>query len=404
MDPRDTTNGDAGRLTPFTLVESSENFQRMLEILMPASRLAIDIEADSLYHYFEKVCLIQISTDQRTFVVDPLAVRDLDALGSLMSDPNIEKVFHAANYDLFCLKRGYGFSFENIFDTHIAAQFVGFEQLGLDTLLEKLLAINHSKRRQRDDWSRRPLNAEQLEYAAMDTHYLLQLRDRLSVQLQEKGRDAWAFEEFKHIAEVEAEERTFDPEGFRRIKGSREMSLSRLAVLRALYLLRDRYARELDLPPFKVMNNSILVDLAHHPPQSSQELFNRPGVSFRVARKFGHEIFRVVERTQFEDPSFLALPAKIAGRAPSREAKARLEELKSWRCQKADELQLPVGVVFPGALLEVLAAVPPADVESFERIPGMRRWRARTFGADILSILKPSAPEAERNALGENVP
>jgi len=387
MDPRDTHSADAGQSTPFTWVANGDAFQDMLEVLRPSSRIAIDIEADSLYHYFEKVCLIQISSDNKTFILDPLAVRDLNALGTILADPGVEKVFHAANYDLFCLKRDYSFIFKNIFDTHVAAQLVGFEQLGLDALLEKLLAVTHSKRRQRDDWSRRPLESEQLEYAAMDTHHLLQIRDLLEKQLGDRGRMSWAREEFDLIAETETSEREFDPEGFRRIKGSKDIPLQQMAVLRALYLLRDRYARELDVPPFKVMNNSVLMDLTRHPPHSSGEMFKRPGISFRVARRLGGEILRVIERARTEDPSSLAPPARIAGKISSREVKERLEALRRWRRDKAVALQLPVGVIFPGTLLETLAFALPSDLAGLEKISGMRRWRIHEFGAEILQVL-----------------
>jgi len=387
MNPGNTDTAAAPKLTPFTWVATVDAFHRMLEVLVPASRMAIDIEADSLYHYFEKVCLIQISTDRETFILDPLAVKDLSAIEPIMADAAVEKVFHAANYDLFCLRRDYNFSFKNLFDTHVAAQFMGYEQLGLDALLEKLMGIEHSKRRQRDDWSRRPLAPKQLEYAAMDTHHLLQLRDLLEHQLREKGRLPWAHEEFDCLAEMETQDREFDPEGFRRIKGSRDLPLLKLAVLRALYLLRDRYARELDVPPFKVLNNSILLDLAQHPPRSPREMFKRPGISFRVARRFGGEVFRAIERAHTEDSAALVLPARNAGKAPSLEAKARLEELRRWRRTKGEELLLHVGVVFPGTLLEALAAFPPSDMAALERIPGMRRWRAHEFGQDILRII-----------------
>ena len=279
------------------------------------------------------------------------------------------------------------FSFRNLFDTHISAQLLGYEQLGLDALLERLSGIAHSKRRQRDDWSRRPLAVEQLEYAAMDTHHLLQLRDLLEQQLRDKGRLSWAREEFEYLAEMETQEREFDREGFRRIKGSRELPLQQLAVLRALYLLRDRYARELDVPPFKVMNNSVLMELAHRPPRSPREMFNRPGVSFRVARRFGGEIFRAIERARAEDPSSLTLPARSAGKTPSREAKIRLEELRRWRRAKAEALRLHVGVIFPGTLLEILASFPPANPTELEGVTGMRRWRVQEFGNEILEIL-----------------
>ncbi len=381
------TGGTRSESPQFTWVATEDAFRHMLEVLVPASRIAVDIEADSLYHYFEKVCLIQISSDSRTFVVDPLAVRDLAPLGPLLEESRVEKVFHAANYDIYCLRRDYGFTFTNLFDTHVAAQLAGYEQLGLDVLMEKLLGVAHSKRRQRDDWSRRPLTAEQLEYAAMDTHHLLPLRDLLEQQLNEKGRLLWAQEEFRTLASMETQEREFDPEGFRRIKGSKDLSLQQLAVLRALYLLRDRYAREMDIPPFKVMNNSVLMDLAHHPPRSASEMFKRSGVSFRVARRFGGEIFRTIERARSDDTVSLVLPARSPGRAPSREARARLEKLRRWRHAKAEELQLHVGVVFPGMLLELMAMFPPADLASLEGILGMRRWRVQQFGEDILRVL-----------------
>lgn len=371
----------------YTLVSTPELFQEALETIHPASRLALDMEADSLYHYFEKVCLVQISVREETYIIDPLAQRDLQALAPIMSDPSVEKVFHAASYDIFCLHRDFGFTFRNVFDTHIAAQLLGYEQLGLSALMEKLLGVNHSKRRQRDDWSRRPLEVEQLEYAAMDTRHLLELRDILEEQLREKDRLSWAREEFTVIAESGTQEKEFDPEGFRRIKGSRELKPGELAALRELYLLRDRYARELDVPPFKVINNSILIDLARKPPKGVRELFKRPGVSYRVARKFSGEIFYTIQkaRTQREVPP--PPPPRNSWKPMSQEAKGLLARLKQWRRKKADELELPVGVVFPGNLLETIASAPPGNRSDLEQVEGMKHWRAREFGCDILEVV-----------------
>jgi ribonuclease D len=372
----------------YTLVSTPESFRAMLECVIPATRLAIDIEADSLYHYFEKVCLIQISSDRDTFIVDPLAIRKIDELASLMSDPSIEKVFHAAGYDVFCLRRDFGFNFANIFDTHVAAQLLGYEFLGLGALMEKLLGIHHSKRRQRDDWSRRPLDPEQLEYAAMDTHHLLQLRDSLETDLRQKGRLTWAQEEFDTAAANEKPDKEFDPEGFRRIKGSRELPLQDQVVLRALYMFRDRAARKLDVPPFKVMNNSVLMDLVRKPPQSQREFFNRPGVSYRVARRFSGDILDTIAEARRQNPSVLEASVRNSWKSLGRAAKIRLEALKVWRKEKARELDLQVGVVFPANLLENLAAAPPADPEGLEDLPGMRRWRIREFGDEILQLLR----------------
>jgi len=361
----------------------------MLAILADKPRIAVDMEADSLYHYFEKVCLIQFSSESETFILDPLVLKNLGALAPILANPKIEKVFHASGYDIYCLKRDYGFGFSKIFDTHIAAQIAGYEFLGLGALLDKLLGIAHSKQRQKDNWSLRPLNEEQIEYAAMDTHYLLQLRDVLEAQLREQGRLHWAQEEFEAAALNDSHERDFDPEGFRRIKGSRDLPLRNLAALRAIFLLRDKLARELDAPPFKVMNNSTLLDLASKPPKTQNEMFRRPGISNRIARKFGKEILKALAEGQAQDPSLLKLPPRREWKGHSRESAARLEDLKHWRLEKAQQLELQVGVVFPGSYLEILADTPPASLEEMAQVPGMRCWRVEEFGKEILTVLHP---------------
>lgn len=382
-------SGEAGsEAVPYTVVATAASFEEMLASLLRAPRIAIDIEADSLYHYFDKVCLIQISTDRDTYVLDPLAIKELRPLAPIMANPAVEKVFHAAGYDVHCLRRDFGFSFANLFDTHVAAQLLGYDQLGLGALLESQLGIAHSKRRQRDDWSRRPLDPGQLLYAAMDTHHLLHLRDLLEKQLNEKRRLLWAQEEFAVAAALEQAERHFDPDGYRRIKGSRSLPPGQLAVLRALYLLRDRFARQMDLPPFKVINNPVLLDLALRPPSSARDMFGRPGISQRVARKFAEEICRAIDRARCEDPSLCNRPESRPYVPPSKETKSRFEDLREWRRVKAAELRLDVGVICPGNVLESLATNPPPDLAALDGYDGLRRWRAREFGPEILEVLR----------------
>ncbi len=388
MEPHTDQDTSRSSIVVFTWVSSPEAFREMAEVLAQASRLAVDIEADSLYHYFEKVCLIQISSDARTYVIDPLVFRNLSELGRLMTNPAIEKVFHAAAYDLLSLKRDYGFAFRNIFDTHVAAQLLGHELLGLGSLLERMLGVRHSKHRQRDDWSRRPLDPDQLRYAAMDTHYLLPLRDLLERELREKGRLDWALEEFESLLASEPHERAFDPDGYRRIKGNRELTAHQLAVLRALYLLRDHYARAMDLPPFKVLGNAVLIDLARNPPSQADQLSRRPGISARVASRFGGEICRTIRKAKVEDAVDSPVHGHAVWRPHAQDAQLRLEKLKAWRHAKAKELNLHVGVVFPGSLLEALAAFPPQDAAGLAGMDGMRAWRVKEFGSEILQILR----------------
>jgi ribonuclease D len=375
----------------FTLISGTESFRNVLRRLDSSSRMAIDIEADSLYHYYEKVCLIQISSDSDTYILDPLKIEGIEALAPLMADASVEKVFHAASYDFYCLRRDYGFAFRNVFDTHIAAQLLGYEFLGLSVLMEELLGIHHSKRRQRDDWSRRPLKPEQLEYAAMDTHHLLRLRDTLEAELQRKGRWAWANEEFETAVSVERLPKEFDTEGFRSIKGCRDMQIEEQILLRALYILRDQIARELDVPPFKALNNSVLIDLTQRPPRDSKEVFNRPGVSYRVARKYAPDILRTIQQARQQDPAQLQPPARNNWKSPNRETKHRMDALRTWRQSKAKELDLQVGVVFPANLLENLAEAHPADLEGLQNLPGMRRWRVQEFGEEVLGLINNNA-------------
>jgi len=388
MDISSMTHSETQAPFQYTLVETNDGFHSIMNHLRGAKRLAVDIEADSLYHYFEKVCLIQISTDRKTFIIDPLSVTAIGKLAPIMADPAVEKVFHAAGYDLYCLRRDYGFVFSNIFDTHMAASLLGYEFLGLSAMMEKLLGVFHSKRRQRDDWSRRPLVAEQLEYAAMDTHHLLRLRDALEAELRQKDRLDWALEEFAAEAAETRPEKEFDPDGYRRIKGFRSLDICERMTLRALYLLRDAAARELDAPSFKVLNNSALIDLARRPPRNAQELFKRPGVSFRVARKFGNEIIRVIEDAEHQDPAILQLPPRCTDKIPGRVARRLMEMLKAWRLEKSKEFNLPAGVIFPANLLENLAANPPEELNAFTRFSGIRRWRVRLFGQELLQLFQ----------------
>lgn len=369
----------------YTWVDTPKGLATTAARLSAAGRMAVDTEGDSLYHYSEKICLIQISTDCATFVIDPLALPDLSALRGMMADPAIEKVFHASGQDIVWLRRDHGFSFSRIFDTHMAAQLLGYERIGLDTLLEEILQVAHSKHLQRADWSRRPLSPEEIAYAAMDTHYLLALRDVLDERLADQGRREWAAEEFELLARTEYRVREFDPEGYRRIQGSLELGPGQRAMLRALFVLREQIAAEVDLPPFKVINGAVLLSLARRPPHSP-DLLARRGVPRRVAQRYGEAIIATLNKAMHAEPAPRQLQRRT-GTRPSPAAQRKAKDLRLWRAVKAQELGLPVGVVLPNSILSVIAAAAPSDCRSMGVIEGMRRWRVREFGEEILKVL-----------------
>ncbi|HMK09091.1 MAG TPA: ribonuclease D, partial [Anaerolineales bacterium] len=177
------------------VVTTDEQLRRLLPDLARAPRLAVDTESNSLYAYRERVCLIQVSTAEVDALIDPLALEDLSPLAPILADPAIEKVFHAAEYDLTCLRRDFGFRLVHLFDTRVAARTLGKTVTGLGDLLLEAFGVQVEKRHQRANWGKRPLAPDLLAYARLDTHYLLPLRDLLAQQLAAAGRTAEAQEE-----------------------------------------------------------------------------------------------------------------------------------------------------------------------------------------------------------------
>lgn len=281
-----------GPATPPALVADPESLARLVDALAREPVIALDTESNSFHVYTEHVCLIQISTPGRDVVVDPLAV-DVRPLGAVLCDGR-ETVLHGADYDVRCLKREWGWRFPRLFDTMAAARRLGRAGLGLSALVEEEFGVRLSKANQRSDWGRRPLSRDQLAYAALDTHFLLELHLRLLAGLEAQGLVDAARAEFQRIASVEPKARVFDPEGWRRIKGARELDPAGRAVLRALFLAREERARQTDRPPFKVLAEPTMVEIARRRPTSAAALAAIHGVTPSVRGRMGEAILAAV--------------------------------------------------------------------------------------------------------------
>src|SRR5215207_9310610 len=190
-------------LPPPVWVADQDTLSQMAGTLSAQSRIAVDTESNSLHAYRERVCLIQFSIPQKDYVVDPFALEDLSSLAPIFANPKIEKIFHAAEYDLICLRRDFGFQFANLFDTMHAARVLGYPFVGLDNLLAEKFQFEMDKRHQKADWAMRPLTSAQLDYARLDTHFLFDLRDTLESELREKDRLQIAREDFARACKVE---------------------------------------------------------------------------------------------------------------------------------------------------------------------------------------------------------
>ncbi len=373
----------ASTLPPARLIDTPAAFTPLIKTLQTQPVMALDTESDSLYRYFYKVCVIQLSTPEADYIIDPLSLKDIQPLGELLADPKVEKVFHAADNDILVLKRDFGFEFANIFDTMLAARILGWRQVSLAALLEEHFAVKLDKRAQLTDWGRRPLTPEQLSYAHLDSHYLLPLRDLLMAELQARKRWREAQEVFAGLPKVTYTEKPFDPDGFWRNKGARELSPQGLAVLRELYLWRDGKARTLNLPPFKIIDDRSLIQLSLRQPQQPADLALSP----YQASHYGRDVLEAVRRGAAALPPTAPPRPHNDGFRPDPDALARYDRLRNWRTERAALRGVDADVVLTNDVLLSIARAAPRTLAELADLNLMGPWKLEEYGADLLRVL-----------------
>ena len=356
-------------------IDTTDRLERALSALR-SGPLAVDTEADSLHHYPEKVCLIQLSLEGRNFLVDPLASLSLDPLAERLRDARLVKVLHGADYDVRMLQRGFGMDCRGLFDTMIAARLTGETRFGLAALLDKHFGVPMDKRFQRADWSVRPLTPEMTHYATMDTHYLAGLYERLDSRLTELGRRAWAQEEFERLEKVRPAPARSAEDGFRRVKGCGKLERRKLAVLRELWTLRESRALELDRPPFRVMHDLVLVALSDVLPVDRTELEAVQGLPrpWRQGRRASHLLEAIHRGLNVPPEAWPARSKKGRTRNPPQAGGARLDALRAHRDHVAAELGLDPALLGPRAVLEQIAARVEEGGDPAS-VPELRRWQ-----------------------------
>lgn len=373
-------------------IRTAEQLRALAAALAGERIIALDSESDSLHSFPEKVCLVQVADERGTVrLVDPLALPDLSPLAPLFADPAMVKVFHGASYDLASMKRDFGFAFAGIFDTMVAAQFLGLPALGLASLLERFFGIAPGRSRQKDDWARRPLTPEQESYAAEDVRHLIPLRERLLRELRTQGRQAWVEEECQALAATAAARRAFDPDDYVHVKGAKGLDGRGLAVLRELFVAREAWAWEAGRPPFKVLGNESLVRLAAERPGTRETLRQIPGCTPKVVQRYGEGLLAAIARAQgIPEAELPTYPRPKKPRVPAAMERRR-EALARWRAATAERLGLEPGLLLPRRLIEHLADRVPSGRQGLEAIQGLRRWRAETFGEELLEVLASGA-------------
>lgn len=387
MSGQHSSPDESPALPPPLIVDSPCQVDSLRQMLQGVRRVAVDTESNSLYAYRPRVCLIQISTDNADALIDPLLLdvkAELACLGELFADPSVEKVFHAAEYDVMGLRRDFGFSFANLFDTMTAARILGWDQFGLGAILEQRFGITLDKRHQRANWGQRPLSPVLIRYAQMDTHYLLPLRDELFAMLEASGRLEEARELFDELCQVEWQGTEFDPQGFWRIGGAHSLEPDGIAVLRELYLYRDEQARQRDVPPFKIMTDQVLLALAATRPRSLRQLAQITGITAGQVRRYGLGILGAVRRGLKAGPP--SPPRHYSGYL-NEQVVRRFEALHTWRKKRAIQRGVSSEVVMPRDTLWELAQVAPRNWEQLQAIRSIGPWRLKTYGHEILQVL-----------------
>jgi ribonuclease D len=357
--------------------------------------LGVDTEADSMYCYTEKLCLIQVSDRNKDYIIDPLQVADMSAFGAILEDEKIVKIFHGADYDVVSMKRDLGVQIRNIFDTMVSSQILGLPRVGLADLVNTFFGVKLDKKYQRYNWSLRPLMPEHLAYARGDSHFLLSLRELLTHKLKALGRLEIADEEFALLENREWTHREFDPDDFVRIKNSSGIDDDGLRVLRKLFVYRDGCAAKANRPPYKVIPNQVLLLLARKRPEKMSDLKGLVRAGSTMVKRHGVHMLKAIEDGLADDS---ALPdtrsrrksSEDAVKAPfgGRDAERLFQKLKGWRATTMSEESLPGAMLASNSQLKTLAGWRPKSHDELRELKDVRNWQVDRYGEQWLEIIE----------------
>ena len=375
---------------PFTYLDDPEGLGRLGRSLAGAD-IAVDCEAAGYHRYSDRLCLLQLSTPSETFVLDPLAIDLTEFLNPFLEDPAHRTLMHGGSYDLRLLRRDLDIAVARLFDTQVAAGFLGETAIGLQALLEKHLGIRVAKKFQRADWARRPLSREMIAYAAGDTRHLHRLAEVLEERLGDLGRLDWAEEECRRLVEGAAEggQNEPPPDPVTRVKGARRLGPRSVTALREAIAWRDRIARSRDRAPFRVASDAALLEAVTAQPDSLAELSGVRGFPRRLAATDGGSLLAAlgyVRRMATRDLSPYPVSRKGRGR-PSPEEEAAFDRLNAVRNEEAAKLGLERGRVMANHVLREVVAAGPGSLDELGAVRDVRRWQVEVLGRKLLQAL-----------------
>jgi ribonuclease D len=365
------------RSVNYVYVRERAAMDALIERIGAAERVALDTEADSLHNYFEKVCLIQLSLGDEHYIVDPLAGLELGGFLEALAEKPL--ILHGGDYDLRMMRASLDFrTRREVFDTMIAAQLLGIEQIGLAALIEKYFGVTIEKAGQKSDWSRRPLSEKQLSYAVNDTRYLAALADCLARELSELGRLEWHGESCRAMVESSGRDRPRDPDDAWRIKGAGRLTRRQLAYLRELWQWRDEHAKRTNRPPFMIFGNQQILELItwaeSHPGEPLHQGPKLPrNIVGSVLTTLDQAIKRAGEMSAVQWPE---QRRREHGEALSAECLERINALRGECARMAKELGIAASTLAPKAAIEAIARSQPRSVDEIMENGRLLRWQA----------------------------
>ena len=369
-----------------TYVETPRDLERAAARMHGVQRLAVDTESNSMHAYPEQVCFVQIRAEDDVFIIDTVRLRDLSALQSCFGDPSVEKILHGADYDVVCLARDFGLRFSGLYDTMLAAQFLGMERLGLASLCSHYFGVELDKSLTRHDWGLRPIDPPYLQYMCEDVLYLAQLRDILQEQVKDAGIEEELALEFQRVEKLEWSPKGFDPEGWRRIKGAKDLDEEARRVMVELFRLREELALERGVPPYRILRNEVMLSLARNRRARRGDLKGFMSLKRGFLNRYEKRLLAALRRARDAEPVSALGPRKTQKR-PRAEVR-REDALRRWRKEEAQRRGVVTMVVLPNHVLVDLVAEPPDTLDALKRFPYLGENRRERYGSEILEVLR----------------
>ncbi|MBF0378736.1 MAG: HRDC domain-containing protein [Desulfamplus sp.] len=384
----------------YSLISSNEELKNQCKDIELHNKIAMDLEADSLHHFKERVCLVQMASSKSNYLVDPLTITDFSPLKPICENPSITKVFHGADFDIRSLDRDFDIKICNLFDTEIACRFLGIQKRSLAALLKKHFNLNLDKRFQKTDWSQRPLSKQMIEYSINDVAYLIELSEILREKLIDIGRLSWAMEEFELQTKVRYDKHEDTPL-FTKFKGAGKMSKENLAVLESLLQMRAKIAEEKNIPLFKIISSESITTLALRKPKNMNELRQTNSLSPKQISMYGESCIKAVVRgieTKLscknganESKNNINDNTRLSSRKKMLEAQSlaqdKVNELKNLRDSLSEKTGIESGFLLSNATIASVVLAKPLSEEQLLQINGIRKWQVDLIGKEVIKIL-----------------